>query len=96
MNKLPFSLVLFLSVLYITCGYTQTLSVPVGQQAPELQGISVPKRGMTQMAVESEFGSPLLKGDPVGQPAISSWEYASFQVYFENDRVLHTVLKHTR
>lgn len=77
----------------VTCAFAQTVSVPVGQQAPELRNLEVPARGTTQTAVESRFGSPLLKADPVGAPPISSWEYANYYVYFERDLVLHTVLK---
>ncbi len=78
----------------VTCAFAQTLSIPVGRQAPGLQGIETPERGMTQAAVESRFGDPLLKANPVGDPPISNWEYADYYVYFESDRVLHTVLKH--
>jgi len=78
---------------FITVGQAQTLSIPVGQQAPELHGQAVPARGMNGENVEARFGAPLLKSRPIGQPPISFWEYSDYYVYFEHNRVLHTVLK---
>ena len=52
-----------------------------------------PGRGLTQQSVESEWGQPLAKSTPVGEPPISSWEYEPFVVYFEYDRVIHSVAK---
>jgi len=48
---------------------------------------------MTSTAVETRFGAPLKKTTPVGKPPISSWEYPYYNVYFESDRVIHSVLK---
>jgi len=52
-----------------------------------------PARGATMDRVESNFGMPLSKQPAVGDPPISSWEYNDFTVYFEYDRVLHSVDK---
>jgi len=52
-----------------------------------------PTRGMTESRVEERFGSPVSKVAPVGEPPISRWEYPGFIVYFEYDRVIHTVAK---
>ena len=84
---------LMLAVI-ITAAQAQTLTIPVGQQAPELQGVTVPRRGMSPAEVESRFGTPFVKGATIGQPPISRWEYADYDVYFEQDQVLHTVLRH--
>ena len=54
---------------------------------------SRPTRGMTQQRVEAEFGSPRSVRAPVGDPPISRWEYQDFVVYFEYDRVIHSVVK---
>ena len=51
-----------------------------------------PTRGMTQARVESNYGAPVSKVAPVGEPPISRWEYQNMIVYFEYDRVLFTVL----
>lgn len=52
-----------------------------------------PGRGMTKDSVRSSFGTPEKQMDPVGDPPISRWEYAEFVVYFEYDRVIHSVRK---
>jgi len=72
----------------------QTVSIPIGQQAQESGGQVVPNRGMVGETVEARFGAPLQRSMPVGQPPISFWVYDDYTVYFEHNRVLHTVLKH--
>lgn len=69
------------------------LAVPVGHQGAEKAAIDRPKTAMTSSAVEARFGAPLNKTVPVGTPPISSWEYPDYTVYFESDRVIHSVLK---
>ena len=46
--------------------------------------------------VESRYGAPLDKLPTVGggaprQPPINRWRYNGFTVYFERDRVIHSV-----
>jgi len=52
-----------------------------------------PSRGMTQKSVESKYGSPAAVKAPVGDPPITRWEYTDFVVYFEYDKVIHSVRK---
>ncbi len=52
-----------------------------------------PSRGMSQESVESKYGSPVSVKAPVGDPPISRWEYANYVVFFEYDKVIHTVTK---
>ncbi len=54
----------------------------------------VPIRGAMMKDVEAKFGAPTKKMPAVGQPGISRWQYAAFTVYFENNRVLHSVVSH--
>ena len=57
-------------------------------------GVSTqPDRGASQAEVVREFGEPDQRLGPVGEPPISTWEYAPFVVYFEYDKVVHTVAK---
>jgi len=70
----------------------ETVQVPVGQQAKAKSGIERPISGMAQSQVEARFGKPLDWQEAVGEPPISSWVYQDFVVYFEYDRVIHTVL----
>lgn len=50
-----------------------------------------PSRGMSEQNVEARFGAPAAKVAAVGEPPISRWEYADFVVYFEYDKVIHSV-----
>ncbi|MBX3604071.1 MAG: hypothetical protein KF788_02300 [Piscinibacter sp.] len=56
----------------------------------------VPERGLSMGQVEGRFGVPLDKLPTVGggaprQPPINRWRYNGFTVYFERDRVIHSV-----
>ena len=51
-----------------------------------------PARGATMDSVRAKFGAPSQEVPAVGKPPISRWEYPGYVVYFENDRVLHTVV----
>jgi hypothetical protein len=50
-----------------------------------------PKRGSTMTEVEKHFGAPTEKHATVGQPPITRWDYSGFAVFFEHDRVIHSV-----
>lgn len=52
-----------------------------------------PSRGMTQDRVARDYGEPVSRRSPVGDPPISRWEYEDFIVYFEYDKVIHAVSK---
>lgn len=59
----------------------------------DTQASNSPARGLSQQAVETRWGQPVRKKNPVGNPPISSWEYSTFVVYFEYDHVIHSVAK---
>ena len=54
-----------------------------------------PKRGTTMNEVEKRFGAPATRHPTVGKPPITRWDYTGFSVFFEHDRVIHTVLAGT-
>jgi hypothetical protein len=54
--------------------------------------IACPARGMTMQKVEAKFGAPAERHPTVGTPSITRWDYQSFSVFFENDRVIHSVV----
>lgn len=94
MNKLlilPFFAIFSLPLAAIA----EQVVIPIGQQSAENQTIEKPARGISKDRVLVQFGEPLSKKSPVGQPPISSWEYPKFNVYFEYEHVLHSVLKRT-
>ena len=67
---------------------TSTASEPQ-QAAP----IKIPPRGSTMSSVEASFGAPTQRGEAVGKPPITKWEYPNFIVYFEYEHVVHTVVR---
>ena len=54
--------------------------------------IARPAPGMKMTVVEKRFGEPQERHAAVGTPPISRWDYAGYAVYFEKDRVIHTVV----
>lgn len=52
----------------------------------------LPVRGMDMANVENVFGPPAEKHAPVGEPPITRWDYDGYSVFFEYDKVLHTVV----
>lgn len=63
----------------------------VGSQGSS--SVSTPTIGQTNTTVAANFGQPLQASGSVGEPPISRWEYSQFFVYFEYDRVIHSVVK---
>ena len=57
-----------------------------------LEDPSAPSRGMTMDRVASGWGEPRRRIAAVGEPPITRWQYEGFTVYFEHDRVIHTVV----
>ncbi len=65
---------------------------------PAAASTPTPKSGVTMSQVREQFGSPQtehpvvsVSGGP-SQPPITRWDYAGFSVFFEHDRVVHSVV----
>lgn len=69
----------------------EEVEIPVGAQGKETYIEDM--RGLKKDEVNARLGEPLGIQGPVGDPAITRWEYQDFYVYFEWDTVLHTVRK---
>jgi hypothetical protein len=54
--------------------------------------VSHPQRGTTMHEVEAKFGTPQKQYPAVGKPPITRWDYPAFSVYFEFNRVVHSVI----
>lgn len=67
------------------------IKIPVSQQGDV--NIKRPTRGMLMADVEQQFGAPIDKQGPIGQPPITRWHYENYTVIFEHNHVVHTVLK---
>jgi hypothetical protein len=79
-----------LGVLAATGVYAQSSE---NTAAPPAASAQMPKPGSSMQAVKEKFGSPSQEIPAVGNPPISRWEYPGYVVYFEGERVLHTVIK---
>ena len=58
---------------------------------------NLPRRGMSMAQVEKRFGAPVDKlptagGDAPRHPPINRWRYNGYTVYFERNRVIHSVV----
>ena len=65
------------------------------QSAP---GIQTPRSGVSMSAVRQQHGNPLTEHPTVSvnggpqQPPITRWDYSGYSVFFEHDRVIHSVV----
>jgi hypothetical protein len=70
-----------------------TLDMRGTDSASRFEEAGKPTRGMSQARVEANFGTPQSRVSPVGDPPITRWEYESFVVFFEYDKVIHSVTR---
>ena len=63
-----------------------------GQVQIEQTSVARPGRGTTMHEVEAKFGQPQKRYSAVGKPPITRWDYPSFSVFFEFNRVVHSVV----
>lgn len=68
----------------------EEIHIPLGQQGPS--NISMPVRGDHRNLVLERFGLADEEHPAVGKPPITRWDYREFSVYFENERVINSVL----
>ena len=92
-NTLKTALICGLALGAASLAQAETVSIPLGQQG-EAWNVQSPAHGISKAQVEDRYGSPLKTMGPVGEPPIYVWDYADFTVYFEGDRVIHSVVKH--
>jgi hypothetical protein len=87
------SLPLLLSLAIFAVAEADTLLIEGVQQA-EATRSDRPASGLTKDQVEARFGAPTRMIAAIGEPPISRWEYPTFTVYFEFERVIHSVARH--
>ena len=79
-------------------GSTLADTVVVNDQVQVRQSsVDRPKRGLTMGEVEKQYGAPVSRHPAVGggspqRPPITRWDYSGFSVFFEGDRVIHSVV----
>lgn len=91
----PIGLTFFLLLALSPFAAAEEIVLPVGQQGADNASLDRPRNGTSKDTVLQQFGEPMAQHGPVGEPPISSWEYPAYTVYFEHDKVLHSVLKPT-
>lgn len=77
----------------VSIASADTLDMRGTDNAARFEHPGKPGRGMSQAGVEQKFGAPQARRAAVGEPPISRWEYSDFVVFFEYDRVIHSVSK---
>ena len=62
-------------------------------RAGDMSGVQRPPRGMSMADVETYYGSPERRYQAVGDPPITRWDYPALSVYFDGDKVVHSVVR---
>ena len=88
------SLCCLLLVLSATFTFNPAQADVISLQSNAALNVPRPTLGMTMRQVESQYGVPIEKFPAVGNPPITRWDYDRFSVFFENEHVLHSVVKH--
>ena len=94
-SSLPLTLAVGLVALVAGClvGTARSETIVTDDQLSIIPSdIARPARGMTMQKVEEKFGAPSERHAAVGTPPITRWDYQNFSVFFENDRVIHSVV----
>jgi hypothetical protein len=84
----------FVPALLAICGLigTTVLAQETAPTPAPAATIEKPARGSDMASVRAKFGSPTQEAPAIGQPPITRWEYPGYVVFFEHDKVLHTVV----
>ena len=77
---------------FISAGNTGAMLVGSMFSLKTIEGVLRPTRGMTMAQVEAKFGEAAEKRAAIGEPPISRWRYADFDVFFEHNLVIHSVV----
>jgi len=88
----PIRLLFLLSLLSGLCAQAVTADTLLVDSVQSAPAVNSPEHGLTMDQIVQGWGEPQQRLGPVGEPPISQWVYADFVVYFEGDRVLHSVI----
>jgi len=84
---------IFVAATLLSAGVlAEEVNMPAGEQGMANQDVPRPHNGQSMDQVSAKYGEPDQKIPAVGNPPISRWVYGKYTVYFENDRVIHSVL----
>lgn len=87
-SKLPRAL----AALFVAAASTAALADELTTPPAASSQANVPARGTSMEKVEAQFGAPVERIPAVGEPPITRWKYPGFEVYFEHQLVIHTVV----
>ena len=93
MAKISAIILFAVSIGLLSIVNAQNLDMSGAEGSTTFDQAGKPTRGMTQERVQSNFGAPQSTVAAIGDPPISRWEYAGFVVFFEYDKVIHSVTK---
>ena len=85
------SLIVATGALAFSSAFAQELTTPPPASTPTPAPIT-PARGSSMDDVKAKFGAPSQEVPAIGQPPITRWDYPGYVVFFEHDKVLHTVV----
>lgn len=86
-----------LALMTVMAPAVQADVLNTGERTNQMRSTALPSRGQSMAQVEQRLGAPLSRLSPAGgdsnvHPVIHRWQYQGFTVYFERDRVLHSVM----
>lgn len=91
------SLVVAGSLLLLSLSITQAEVISITDPRYDIpnspSGVLRPRQGLSMEQVEQRFGAPQQKLAPVGEPPITRWVYPQFEVFFEHQLVIHSVIR---
>jgi hypothetical protein len=91
----PYIAILCSALVFTSAVHAEGLVVPIATQAEDLKGIMpTPRQGDSMVTVQEKWGQEISRSEAVGEPPITKLEYQDFFVYFENETVIHTVIKY--
>ena len=93
MARITAIILLALSIGVLGTVSAQNLDMSGAEGSTTFDQAGKPTRGMSQESVQANFGAPQSSSAAVGEPPISRWVYADFVVFFEYDKVIHSVTK---
>ncbi|WP_430009042.1 hypothetical protein [Methylophaga lonarensis] len=87
-----------LCLMLISASHADVLSIadPRYEVPNSPSGILRPTQGMNMQTVTARFGEPEQKLAAVGEPPITRWVYPQFEVFFEHQLVIHSVVRRDR
>ncbi len=90
------SLIVSSALLFVMALPTQadvlSIAEPTYKTPNSAEGVLRPSRGMTMAQVEAKFGAAAEKRAAIGEPPITRWRYPQFDVFFEHNLVIHSVV----